>query len=407
MIDLKELNRVIEKIDEGGLILGGRFAKINEIVEYFFDEIKKCNANLVFFARLDEGKYKNIDIFSSTFPAYVCISQRKCLKTYLRSNHGSKQKYASNLYPSERVWFNLQQICTKYGQFYVNYGLSKRAILAYTREKREDVMAVMTRNTEFFVHNCNFEYWSLSDIDFSALKIAKFCRERLGHTLDFSPHQMQLLLVLSELEPADKFKLFASSRFLDLLSYVERQRHGPDGYDLSKFKDKLTKNQIEEMEKQISDLEELNRFRGDFNEDINDEFITELMDNDIIFDMVLLFCKQNIPFAYKLINEKMSVPKDLLFIDLRQAGSVQYIDLVIQVTLKMVGITFKDISSEKRPKIRAVKIDRDSSVPSGSSVQQEMDIIYPTSMWIRKSVSKFQNPIVKYFDTISSNVHLQ
>lgn len=385
VIDLKELNRVVEKIDEGGLIFGGKFAKINEIVEYFFDEMKKCNANLVFFARLDEGKYKDIDMFSPLNLAYDCINQRKCLKTYL--SYG-RQTQASNLIPSERNFYNLQQICTKYGQFYVNYGLSKRAILAYAREKRDDVMAVMTRNTEFFVHNCSFEYWSLSDVDFSALKIAKFCRIRLEHTLGFSTHQMQLLLVLSQLKPADKFKLVGKgygNPFINLLSYVENQRCDPDGYDFTKLRDTISEHQIKEMENQISELEELNRFAGSFNEDINDEFITELMDIDIIFDMVLLFVKQNIPFVYKLINETMSTPKDLLFIDVRRAGSVQYIDLVIHVTLKMIGIVFKDISLEQRPKTRAVKINR-NPVPFRPSTQMQMDIIYPTCKWQSENV---------------------
>lgn len=366
---------MIEEIDKGGLVYGGRFDQINNIMDYFFAEIKKCKANLVFFARLDEGKYKDIGMFAPINGCYDCISQRKCLNSYLNRN---QSKNSSTLYPNERIWYNLQQIAAKYGKLYVNYGLSKQAILAYAKEKRGEVMAIMTRNTEFLVHSCDFEYWSLSDVDFNTLKIAKFCRWKLDQTLDFNQHQMQLLFVISEFEPADKYKLIGrgGNPFVELLKYVARQRCGRNGYVLSELTGNIGNAKLKEIETKISDLEALNKFKGSFNEDITNGFITELVDADIIFDMVLQFCQMNIPFAYKLINETMSVPKDLLFIDVRRDKSADmYIDLVIKVTMKMVGISFKDIKPEKRPKQRAVKVKKSIS----AAVQMDKDVIYPPS----------------------------
>lgn len=60
MVDMKEFLRVISKFDAGGLVLGGRYQPISDMFEYFFGEIKKAGANLVFFWCLHCGKYSDI-----------------------------------------------------------------------------------------------------------------------------------------------------------------------------------------------------------------------------------------------------------------------------------------------------------------------------------------------------------
>lgn len=71
------------KLDEGGLIFGGRFDILNQLFEYFFDSIRKTNARLVFMAALDEGRFYSMDHFSTNFDAFDCIKNQQSLKDHL------------------------------------------------------------------------------------------------------------------------------------------------------------------------------------------------------------------------------------------------------------------------------------------------------------------------------------
>lgn len=59
LIDVKELNRVLGERDSphtfaNALNMSGKYFQFNEILEYFFGEIKRACANLMFILLLDE-----------------------------------------------------------------------------------------------------------------------------------------------------------------------------------------------------------------------------------------------------------------------------------------------------------------------------------------------------------------
>lgn len=148
IVDLKELCKTLgDKAKrwqsfEVALSNGGRFQKFNEILDYFFGEMKRSGADLVFIARIQEGRYIDIRLYKSL-----------------------------SLRPTERIWYNmLHSICSKYGRVITTYGLDKRSILSYARENR-DIMALITRKTEFLVHKGDFKIWSLTKVKFRHLKI--------------------------------------------------------------------------------------------------------------------------------------------------------------------------------------------------------------------------------------------
>lgn len=101
IVDIKELNRVLgdrysKHSFANALNVGGQYWKFNEILDYFFREMQDAGANLMFFARLNESRYRDLKHWES-----------------------------SSLYPNERLLFNLMQICPKYGRVSVNYGMGK------------------------------------------------------------------------------------------------------------------------------------------------------------------------------------------------------------------------------------------------------------------------------------------
>lgn len=334
---------------EAALTYGGRFEKFNEILEYFFDEMKRTGANLVFIARLNEGRYKDVKAFK-----------------------------LSSLRPNERLWYNiLHSICSKYGEVHVNYGMDKCAILAYAREIQANVMALITRNTEFLVYDGDYQLWSLNDVNFRYLKIVQFHRENIYAALEVNKEQLQLMLVISELNPSTQRALVGKkgTKLPVLVNFVKRYGYDISYYDITN----LSEDQKIEFENELSKVLSIKNFNGIpgiLNEDIYDGLILDLVNNDDSFDLVLQFCKQNIYFAYKLMNETSTIQKDLLLIDICQPDALLFIDIVIDVTMKMCGIIFKDVETDKKPDTRSVKFQRIRGVPA---VQYEMDIIYPTS----------------------------
>lgn len=359
IIDLKELNKILgdranrQQSFEAALTNGGRFQKFNELLEYFFGEMKGTGANLVFIARLNEGRYKDVKAFKS-----------------------------SSLRPNERLWYNmLHSICSKYGDVHVNYGMDKCAILAYARENQANVMALITRNTEFLVYDGDYQLWSLADVNFRHLKIAQFHRENIYATLEVDTEQLQLMLAISELNPSTQRVLVGEKepKLPVLIRFVQQLQRRRNGYDINQLATNLSENQRNELENELSKVLSIKNFNGIpgiLNEDIYNGLILDLVNNDEPFDLVLQFCKQNIYFAYKLMNETSTIQKDLLLIDICQPEALLFIDIVIDVTMKMCGIIFKDVESDKKPDTRSVKFQRIRGEPA---VQYEMDIIYPTS----------------------------
>lgn len=361
IIDLKELERVLgdrvnrQQSFEAALTNGGRFQKFNEILEYFFGEMKKTGANLVFIVRLNEGRYKDVKAYKS-----------------------------SSLRPTERLWYNmLHSICSKYGEVYVNYGMNTCALLSYARESQANVMALITRNTKFLVYDGDYQLWSLADVNFRYLKIARFHRKNIYAKLELDTEQLQFMLAISELEPTTQRVLVGEKepKLPVLKRFVKPLKRGRNGYDINQLATNLSKDQRNEFENELGKVLSIKNFKsngipGILNEDIHDGLILDLVNNDDSFVLLLKFCKQNIYFAYKLMNEKSTIQKELLLIDICQPDALLFIDIVIDVTMKMCGIIFKDVEPDKQPDTRSVKFQR---IRGESAVQYEMDIIYPTS----------------------------
>lgn len=246
----------------------------------------------------------------------------------------------------------------------------------YARQHRHDVLALTTRNTDYLVFDDDFEFWSLSDLRIFELKIVKFNRAGLKEMIGLNSLQMQLLCAISHLEPQEKIRICGHRSLIrGCVAYVRRQKYGPNGYDVSELTGDFTEAQTKLIFYVLNKMCKTNNFIGSVDEEIcSVDFIEELKNTDENFQMALQFCKKKIYFAYKLMNESITIPKDLLYIDLRERNSAEFIEFVANITLKLCGILFKNVDLEKRPKTRPVGI-----VVNGSIEPIERDIIYPPS----------------------------
>lgn len=371
MIDVKELKYLVEEINDDALTLGGGFESVNDILDYFFSEIKKCKAKMVFIARM--SRVENIDRVKPFFEIYDIIDRKGCLKKKVPRQMSSTY-YDTNemdLRPIERLWYNLLKICSKYGEVTANVGLSKRSVLAYTREYRDDVMAIIVRDTKFLVHEIDCQFWSLSHIEFNTLKIVRFDRQKLYEVYDLNHQQMQLILAIFQKKSYGILE--NCKRFPDKVKFIKQQNIGPNGYELA---GQFTADQLQTIEHRLFVLSEKESFAYEWKDEIYSDVLAELLKDDADFNTVLQFLKDNLHIAYKLVSGLRSGPLDLLFIDVRRSDSQRFIDLVIPITLKLIGIAFKDVNPEKRPKTRQMQIKRDFNQEAELT---EMDVIYPTS----------------------------
>lgn len=382
IFDLKEFNNVLGHLDVNGMALGGQYDKMNELIEYFFKELKKSKTKLVFVAKLIEFQ---LNYYHTPYQTYDSMAKHGDLRTWQDDILESSEV----LRPNERMWYNLINICKNYGEIICSYSEHKRAIMAYAFEHRNDVLALITRNTEFFVYDLKFQYWNLTDIELNTLKIAKFCQQTLNAIHGLSYQELQLMMAIFKVE--NKGRRY--NKFIDKVEYIKELKINPNGYELSRYFDEATRQKIEVK---VAEIKDTGSFTGEWNDDIHTKFLTELVKENAEIERVVWFFKEKIHFAYALVNEKRSGPYDLIFIDVRRLDSQRFIDLVISVTLKLIGVAFKDVDPEKRPKTRTMQIKRDVDQPVELA---EMDIIYPTSEYMTDIILGFlvQNGMFSFF----------
>ncbi|XP_055326141.1 uncharacterized protein LOC129579977 [Sitodiplosis mosellana] len=193
-------------------------------------------------------------------------------------------------------------------------------------------------------------------------------------TIALNSKQMQLVFVLSELKTNIKLNLVGKQchKQSRIVEFVKSLKYGENGFDLDQLAHKLNKRERDDLEDKLNRVFAVNEYAGNWNEDIYEGLILDLANNDESFNLVLQFCKENIYFAYKLINEKDSTQKDLLCIEERREEDAIFRSLMVTIMLKMCGILFKDVDPKKRPTIRTNRNFGDIYVTSAN------DIIYPT-----------------------------
>lgn len=361
LVDLKEFARIVIQFDEEGYILGGRFDFINKLCNYFFGEIKKSGANLVFFCELNEGRFRNIEQFAKNDAVFNCIENGSSLKSFL-NNVREGEWGSSNLRPNERITFNLITLCKRYGRVFCSYGMNKEHILAYSRQSHHNVKALITRDTEYLVYRGDFEFWTLSNVDLCELKITRINRRNLYDCMDVNIEQMQLLCALSQFKKEERGRICGTKGSLEsCIPYVKRQWCGPHGFG----------NQIEE---ELEKLVKIDRYAGSWTADEYVEPLSNVIECHSDFESLVNFCQNNFYFAYKLMNETITIQKDLRFIDLRRSDSGRFLDVVANTTLKLCGVVFMDIDSSTRPISRTVYLKTGIT-----AAPVERDIIYPPS----------------------------
>lgn len=390
VVDLKEFAHAIAGSDREGYTLGGRFDYINALANYFFGEIKKSGANLVFFCSLHvyEGFsfLKNFENFAKPDQVFDCIRNQQSLRQFFANSKDGVWRISRVVRPIERIAFNLMQLCQQYGQVFCSYGLNKAHILAYIRQPEHNVRALLVRDTEYLVYSGDYEFWALTDVYFYEMEIVRYNRQNLYRCMeDINVDQMQLLCALSQLTRMERSQICGTSGSLkSCIPFVKRQRFGPNGYNVKEFSGYFTETQREEINGEMKKLVKTDSYAGSWTDDQYDETLSNVIKCDSDFKLVLNFCQSNIYFAYKLMNELETVQTDLLFIDLRRSDSNEFLETVANTTLKLYGTIFMNVDVKMRPTTRLVYLKTEET-----AALIERDIICPPGKLIPKSIRKY------------------
>lgn len=363
IFNLQSFVKIVGNIEYGSmsLILGGCYAMYTTKLIDFLDKLRACEVKFVFFCR----PYLNALNVNLILEAYDRVVENK-----LQSYQEHLKKFKKNFYPwhhDMRFLYNLTKICSDYGAVYTNLQGNESRIVQYIEKNSKDVLAMIQHDTDYLLYDVKSQYWSLADLDISALTTKRYCRQKLFNCLKLTTIESFLLSAISRL----KWKPNGNSSFLKqldtLAEYVKRlqvEANGWNGYDLKRI------------------------VRGIYGDESRDEHIQELeshlsrygrrCENDLdtgSYDFVK-FCKENLYFAYGLMLESVSTNQALNYIDLRieESNQYEYIDWAVDTLLRQKSVLFKD--DESRPETCKVirSIDK-------RSVANDEPINYPESMF--------------------------
>lgn len=361
IFNLQNFVKIVGNIEYGStsLILGGCYAMYTTKLIDFLDKLRACDVKFVFFCR----PYLNALNVNLILEAYDRV-----VKNELQSFQEHLRMFKKNVYPwhhDMRFLYNLTKICSNYGAVYTYLQGNESRIVQYIEKNSKDVLAMIQHDTDYLLYDVKSQYWSLADLDISALTSKRYCRKTLFERLKLTTIESFLLSALSRLKWKPNGNLSFLKQLDTLAEYVKRLQVDANGwneYDLRKiireiYGEESRDEHIQELESHSS------RYGRRFENDL------DTISHTVSYDFVK-FCKENLYFAYGLTNQALN------YIDLRIEESNQYefIDWAVDTLLRQKGVLL--IDDESRPETCKVmrRID-------GKWVANDGKINYPESMF--------------------------
>lgn len=189
---------------ELNVALGGSFEYYNRGLKYFIKNLRKTNANLVFF--MAGGKYSDDLPFFIPAREYAYMS---CLGILDNINRFSdvkelisairNDKYKTFGYEFRMILpfdHNVERLVRQYGDFHVNYIQHNQEIARYAKQHADNVLAIITNDTDFMGFEGDFQFWRANGINNKNLNCTRYSRHKLCERLGLNLHQLQLLSAL-------------------------------------------------------------------------------------------------------------------------------------------------------------------------------------------------------------------
>lgn len=386
MIDLKEISYFIQH-DDIGSILGGRYDLYNHLLKQLCKNLCRNGAKLVFFM---VGKRYTDDLSIFVTKAEFRHNNSMDILNKMRDHTDIKSLTTKKLLQcsardSHAFTYNFQKLLRRFGDIRVTHVEHNREIAQYLNKNSDQVLALISNDTDFLAFEGDFELWLTADLNLKQMTCHKVEKEKLFDRLGFNygAHQMKLLSALSgtvylPIEQVINFitelnnnrhesskigKIWAISEYVRRES-IEMVNNKPQ-FDLDKISGDVFGPDHSDWQRQaISNG--LDIYRVDFNDD---ELKSQEMENEF-----LSFCKERNPFLFKLAADEVYVVKDISFIDYENYRSKTYSQLVIPILMKIWCILFQN--DYTRSGMRQIFMKHNHDEPFKTT---EEFVIYPPS----------------------------
>lgn len=382
MVDLKEAAHIFVQRDEIGLVLGGRFEQYNKKAMQFFSNLAKANVKLVFFMSgnryTDDLQFfipKRETEYMTCLELLDKIEENADLKAYL----AEKNKISPDIRMPLAFDYNLKKLIRRFGDLHINYIQHNQEIARYAKQHADEVLAVISNDTDFMAFEGNFQYWNANSINCRDLTVNSYSKHKLHDKLGLNFHQMQLL---SALCGSNFLPMFVIN---DWVKSLIETNGDPELKGKIKNVAMYVKRQPIELvkNKPTYDLDSISRdvFGPDYTKEQKNCIANGLACYELDLKeepepriSFLKFCKKNDHFMYKLATDDIFNVKDIMYIDYRNYRSLNYAELILPILMKMCGILLKD--ERRRPHTRAICVKHAHDEPY--KVTDE-NIIYPDS----------------------------
>lgn len=341
IVDLKEFSNAILCVCNNTFRKGGNFDKYIKVATRFLAELKKMNADLVFFHK--EKFYDDSDRTMKKFPKLTHDIE------YDKIQRGN-QRHINNMI----------KVAKKHGQLIVLTKCYKNSIAKYANEHADKVLAIVSNDTDYLVYDVKCQYWSLADLPnthgYIQMHGRRFDRSTLLVETGMSNEHIRLLAILSDtLDNWFKFPLGTCDRmphkvrFRHALKYATEQcLNAENSFDWKKIAmDLFGKDKTDEHVAQF----EMRYKKFDPNNQPEDKGNDAYKQAGTTFVEVLECFKINDILSYHGCidcDRKVYVLRDLWWLNKSEA-SVEFAEAVISVLAKFPGIFYKDVDEERRP----------------------------------------------------------
>lgn len=361
LIDLKEFSNAI--ISKNTLIKGGIFDKYSQGATHFFAELKKCNVDLVFFAK----ERSHIDSERSKKKLAKILCEYPSFEKVQRAN--------------QRQLNNMMMIAKKHGQLIISSKGYKNSIINYANKHADKVLSLITNDTDYLVYDSKYQYWSMVEWHLQMHGL-RFDRASLLADIGLSNEQIRLLVTLSDTLdnwykfPRESQRMTCKEHFQHAIKYVKEQCP-TDGYSFDWKKiatylygDDYTGEQLAELEMRYSKFDP-NHQAADNENDRRENASAAFR------DVLKSFTTNHISSYHAIVDcdRKIFFLKDLCcMLKYDTSTNIEFADAVFSVLAKLPGILYTGEPDERRP----VSLKFFNPFIGGKNGDVEMrDIIYP------------------------------
>ncbi|XP_038115682.1 constitutive coactivator of peroxisome proliferator-activated receptor gamma [Culex quinquefasciatus] len=195
VFDFQSLYESSCRPDLSGVLCGGRYELVFQLVERFLQQLQQLGVKLVFF---NDGVFKKSKNFAVWTARHNAAYERE-LQIIDSVDNGDDlrtlvSKYRRNI--PVNTQYPLKSLAKQYGDFRLSVtGETKKEMVAYANSV--NALAIISNNSDMMIFRGIWRFWSSKDLSFEKLTTREFSRSALRTHLGLDEKQLALFATLA------------------------------------------------------------------------------------------------------------------------------------------------------------------------------------------------------------------